>query len=40
MSLVYIRDLQDLDTMISMIRNIKGELVMANESKLVYALED
>jgi len=40
MSLVYVRNPQDLDTAITTARNVKGELVMANESKQVYALED
>ena len=40
MSLVYVRNLQNLDAAITTVRNIKGGLVMANESKQVYTLED
>ena len=40
MSLVYARNPQTLDAAISMAKNVKRGLVMANESKQVYALKD
>src|SRR6266498_2140961 len=40
MSLVYAGNPQNLNDAITTARNIKGGLVMANESKQVYALED
>ncbi len=39
-SLVYARNPQTLDAAITTVRNVDGRLVMANESKQVYALED
>ena len=40
MSLVYAGNPQNLDTAITTARNVEGGLVMANESKQVYVLED
>ena len=40
MSLVYARNPQTLDEIIITIRNVEGGLVMVNESKQVYILED
>ncbi len=40
MSIVYARNSQTLDTAITTVRNVKGKLVMINESKQVYTLED
>ncbi len=37
---MYARDPQTLDAIISMNRNLEGGLMMANESKQVYALKD
>ena len=40
MSLVYAGNPQNLNDAITTARNVEGKLVMANESKQVYALED
>src|SRR6266542_3793755 len=40
MSLVYVGNPQNLNDAITIARNVEGGLVMANESKQVYALED
>ena len=40
MSLMYVRNPQTLDVAISIARNVEGGLVIANESKQVYAFED
>jgi len=40
MSLIYARDSQTLDAAISTARNVEIGLVIANENKQVYALED
>ncbi len=40
MSIVYVKNPATLNTAITIIRNVKGGLVMANESKQVYVLED
>ncbi len=40
MSIIYTENLATLDIIIIIVRNIKGELVIANESKQVYILEN
>ncbi len=40
MSLVYARNLQNLDEAVMTARNVEGGLVIANESKQVYVLKD
>ena len=40
MSLVYVGNLQNLNNTITTAKNVEGGLVMVNESKQVYVLED
>ncbi len=40
MSIVYAGNPETLDVAITTAQNVEGGLVMANESKQVYALED